>query len=207
MLLLPLCTPTASGTGHSKVLSELLFLASLPTPVKQSWYSTALSTYTRAKEFKGSQNCKEICMPLHHCPAPWAPSPLSLPSAAPLTPKSLSQSVGDRYLSFWTHFSSAFPEAMWIFLLLNPTPTKTSGFGYFCLLFASSLQTPSQDLKWVFSPQYGDGGMVQEEKSVWCQTKQAVHKGDGAVTPLLPLPSLLPVKQQLPGTITGTITK
>lgn len=49
--------------------------------------------------------------------------------------------------------------------------------------------------------------MVYEEKGILCQTKKAMHKGDEAVTPLLSLPFLLPVKQQLPGTITGIITK
>lgn len=116
-----------------------MFPASLPTPVKQWWYSTALSTYTRAKEFKGSQNCKIALYALAPPPSTLGPLPsqpwaLSLSSAVPLTPQSLCQSVSDWYLSFWTHFSSAFPEDMWIFLLLNPTARRTlAGFASYWL--------------------------------------------------------------------------
>jgi len=58
-----------------------------------------------------------------------------------------------------------------------------------------------------FSTQHRDGSMIREENGILCQTKQAMHKGDGAATPLLPLSFILPVKQQLLGTITRTITK
>lgn len=128
-------------------------------------------------------------MPLHHCSAPWAPLLSQLDISFTINPQRLSQSVSDQYLSFWTHFSSAFPEAMWILILLKPTPRRTSVWAIFASyvlpLYKLLLKIQNVVLVSPFTPQYEDSGVVQEEKGILCQNKQAVPKRDGAVTPLL----------------------
>lgn len=130
LLLLP-CTPLPP-------LRRMLLSASWASVSSKCWWNK-----NEAALFKDLKSSKALYA-LAPLPSTLGPFPSQLAISCILTPsQSLTQTMGDWYLPFWTHFSSAISKATVVSFWGIPHLEELMVLAIFCFLLVSSLQIPS----------------------------------------------------------------